>query len=65
MQGHLPGESTTVPGLNASLTVVGAIGASDVLGRGGGDGGGPAVVVFLVLKTRGGNGVGLLRLREL
>ena len=55
-----------MPGLNASLTVVGAIGASDVLARGGGDGGGgPTVVVFLVLKTRGGNGVGLLRLREM
>ena len=57
-----------MPGLNASLTVVGAIGASDVLWTGGGGdggGGGRAVVDFLVLKTRGGNGVGLLRLREM
>ena len=55
----LPGESTTVPGLNFSLAVVGAIGVSAVLGRGVGD---FVVVVFLVLNTMGGNGVGLLLL---
>ena len=59
---YVPGESTTVPGLNFSLAVVGAIGALEVLGGGGGVGG-SVVAVFLVLNTMGGNGVGLLRLR--
>ena len=56
----LPGESTTVPGLNFSLAVVGAIGVLEVLGRGVGD---SVVVVFLVLNTMGGNGVGRLLLK--
>ena len=49
-----------MPGLSASLAVVGAIDAFEVLGGGVGN---SVVVVFLVLNTMGGNGVGLLRLR--